>query len=60
MRAILERRGTTGSATRIAGLVVCRALAHDAADIRAAFEEIRHHVRARWGRAPIDPAVWRT
>ena len=60
VRAILARRGATGSATRLSGLVVCRALAHDAADIRAAFEEIRHHVRARWGRAPIDPAVWRT
>lgn len=53
-------RPLLASATRIAELVVVRALAGDLARVRSALEDVRHHVRACWGRAPIDPAIWRT
>jgi urease accessory protein len=60
VREILEARGLLASATRVADLLVVRALAADVSHVRSAFEAVRHHVRARWGRAPIDPAIWRT
>lgn len=48
------------SATRIDGLIVCRAIAAEGAAVRRALEKVRHAVRASWGRAPNDPAIWRT
>lgn len=48
------------AATRVSGLVVVRALGSDAGAVRRVFERARHVVRATWGRAAIDPAIWRT
>ncbi|MCB9734449.1 MAG: urease accessory protein UreD [Deltaproteobacteria bacterium] len=62
-RAALAARpvpGCLAAATELGELLVVRVLGPDGEAARRALEPVRHAVRAAWGRAPHDPAIWRT